>query len=698
MAWNVYEEAILKRFGSVNEDPMAELKNLDMFIAALPASIELNVGMFRPKSLADAFSLANLQEATLVYVPGHKCEGHVFTLEIRGGGIEECLEEEEDESDMIAYELSEQTPQSLPHISLNVFSGVPTQNTMRLKGHVLKQILHILIDSGVYGWGYTNDHSNLMNAYFNQLLEEYANVFEVPKELHPQRRFDYKIHLKEENVAINISPYRYPPNQKDTIKAMVKELLDSGVIRPSNSPFLSHIVMVKKKDGSWRMCIEYRSGYHQIRMCEKDVYKTAFKTHEGHYEFVVIPFGLTNAPSTFQALMNSVFKPFLRKFTLVFFDDILVYSPSTADHITHLRMVLQAMRENTLFTKQSKSMQEWPIPITLKQLRGFLGLTGYYRRFIKGYATIGQPLTMLLKKNAFQWNLQAQEAFKKLQQDMIQSLVLALPNFDEEFVIKTDASGFGLGAVLQQNKHPIAYLSKTLALKHQSLSTYEKELLAMLPKLLGFDYDTEYNKGAAMQQLMLCQELRGKVFFSLLARTSNELMDDMVATWSSDLWLQATIKGLQNNTLTNSNFAVGKGTSGAIAQFNLKKAQDRMKSRADKNRSDRSFEINDWVYLKLQPYRQLILPDYAKVHPVFHVSQLQPCYTESATMGSFPLCDDEGLLAATPLMLLERKMVKQNNRMVVFGLIQWSNGSEEDATWEKLEDILARFPEFTLDL
>ncbi|GJT50116.1 putative mitochondrial protein [Tanacetum coccineum] len=275
--------------------------------------------------------------------------------------------------------------------------------------------------------------------------------------------------------------------------------------------------------------------------------------------------------------MNSVFKPFLRKFTLVFFDDILVYSPSVSEHIDHLRRVLQVMREHNLFAKQSKcvfettqveylghiicaqgvsthlskirAMQEWPVPSTLKQLRGFLGLTGHYKRFIKGYASISQPLTMLLKKDAFQWNSQAQEAFERLKQVMVPSLVLALPNFEEEFVIETDASrmgtvGCGLGFAKVEGRITTPFQSKWLL------------------KLLGYDYEIEYRKGAdnAASDALSRIERQGALF-SLLAGTSNELMDVVVATWSSDSSLQAIIKGLQDDTLVNSNSVVG-GYSG----------------------------------------------------------------------------------------------------------------------------------------
>ncbi|GJZ67516.1 putative reverse transcriptase domain-containing protein [Tanacetum coccineum] len=362
--------------------------------------------------------------------------------------------------------------------------------------------------------------------------------------LPPSRQVEFRIELVPGAAPVARAPYRLAPSELKELSDQLKELLEKGFIRPSSSPWGAPVLFVKKKDGSFRMCIDYRelnkltvknryplpriddlfdqlqgssvyskidlrSGYHQLRIREEDIPITAFRTRYGHYEFQVMPFGLTNAPAVFMDLMNRVCKPYLDKFVIVFIDDILIYSKNKEEHEKHLKIILELLKNEQLFAKFSKcdfwlesvqflghvinnkgvhvdpakveAIRNWSAPTTPKEVRQFLGLAGYYRRFIEGFSLISKPLTKLTEKNKkYEWGTEEDEAFQTLKEKLCSAPILALPEGTENFVVYCDASHKGFGAVLMQREKVIAYASRQLKKHEENYTTHDLELGAVV--------------------------------------------------------------------------------------------------------------------------------------------------------------------------------------------------------------------------
>ncbi|GJU65007.1 putative reverse transcriptase domain-containing protein [Tanacetum coccineum] len=309
------------------------------------------------------------------------------------------------------------------------------------------------------------------------------------------------------------APYRLAPSEMKELAEQLQKLSDKGFIRPSSSPWGALVLFVNKKYGSFRSSvyskIDLRSGYHQLRVREEDIPKTAFRTRYGHYEFQVMPFGLTNAPAVFMDLMNRVCKPYLDKFVIVFIDDILIYSKNKEEHEEHLKLILELLKKEELYAKFSKcefwipkvqflghvidskgiyvdpakieSIKDWASPKSPTEIRQFLGLAGYYRRFIEGFSKIAKSMTKLTQKNVkFDWGEKEEVAFQLIKQKLCSAPILALPKGSESFVVYCDASHKGLGAVLIQNEKVIAYASRQLKIHEKNYTTHDLELGAVV--------------------------------------------------------------------------------------------------------------------------------------------------------------------------------------------------------------------------
>ncbi|GJY52038.1 putative mitochondrial protein [Tanacetum coccineum] len=637
-------------------------EHVSLFMGGLPTEIEMGVRMFKPKTLANAYCLTNLQEATLnvvkkkgisAFVPNHSRYTNAFT--------------------------SNYQKPFLPTPSATTTNTYAKPNTLII-----------------------------------------AHVFAIPTELPPTRDHDYKIPLVEGAQPVNIRPYRHPPTKKNSIEGMVARLLQDGVIKKSNSPFSSSIVIVKKKVNSW--------------------IKTAFKTREGHYEFWVIPFGLTNAPSTFQSLMNEDnvehhghHKLYAKRSKCMF----------GTDKVEYLGHVISAKGVATNPSKV-EAMSKWPMPTTLKQLRGFLGLTRYYRRFIQGYASNSRPLTQLLKKNSFQWTNDSQTAFEQLKQAMeFLAIVYALEKwrgylFDRHFKIKTDH--FSLKYLLDQR------MSTPIQLK-------------WLPKLMGFDYEIQYKKGVenvATDALSMLQ-------------FSNEKLQKIITKLQQGQDVKGSYSWANQELRRKGRLVVGNGQSLKIEllkQFHEGSVGGHSRVRTTTNKICSvfywkklrkhvkqlvlEFHICQRYKLDLAAYPGLLQPlpistriwsnismDFIDSLPKsqckivilvvvdrlrgdsrvelvdgsltareevievckFHLKRandrMKSQAGEVSKSRDLPICNEQGVTKVKHVVILDRRLAKRGN-VVVFVLVEWANGTKEDATWEPIVQIQMKFPSFKI--
>jgi hypothetical protein len=336
--------------------------------------------------------------------------------------------------------------------------------------------------------------------------------------------------------------------ENEEVKRQVQDLMDKGLIRESLIPCVVPTVLSPKKDEGWRMCtdsreinkitikcrfplprmddfmdclsgarlfskIDLKRGYHQIRMREGDEWKTTFKTNEGLYEWLVIPFGLTNAPKTFMRLMKEVLKDFIGKFVIVYLNDILIFSKTEAEHLKHLVVLMRRLQQEKLLINMKKlsfmrkeliylgfvisanklkmdlekikAIKNWPSPKSVFEVRSFHGLASFYRKFIQNFSGISAPMMYTVKKRhkSFHWTEEAEKGFNLLKKKITEQPILVFPYFSKTFQVRCDTSGFAIGAVLTQDDRTITYFSEKMNEEKIKYSTYDKELYVVIQAL-----------------------------------------------------------------------------------------------------------------------------------------------------------------------------------------------------------------------
>eukprot|EP00253_Pinus_taeda_P013033 PITA_13033 len=416
-----------------------------------------------------------------------------------------------------------------------------------------------------------------------KMLEEFTDIVVdyLPDKFPLKRSISHHIGFIPRASLPNKAAYRMSPKDNEEIRKQVQELLDKGLIRESLSPCVVPTVLAPKKGGEWRMCtdsrainkitIQYRfplllmddmmdclsgaayfskidlkSGYHHIQIREGDEWKTTFKTNEGLYEWLVMPFGLSNAPSTFMRLMNEMLKEYIGKFVIVYLDDILIFSRKKEEHFRHVRKVLEKLQQNKLLINLKKctflqreliylgfviaenelkmdpekitAIVNWLSPKNLFEVHSFHGLESFYRKFIKNFSGICAPMLETIKKASqpFRWTEAIEKKFQLLKKKITERSILRLPDFQKLFQIRCDASEIAIGAVLSQEDRPVAFFCEKLNESRQKYSSYDKEFYAVVQALrhwshylLGNEF-VLFSDNSALQYVMQQHKLNHK--------------------------------------------------------------------------------------------------------------------------------------------------------------------------------------------
>nr|GEV31941.1 putative reverse transcriptase domain-containing protein [Tanacetum cinerariifolium] len=487
------------------------------------------------------------------------------------------------------------------------------------------------------------------------------------------------------------------------LSEQLQELSDKGFIRPSSSPWGAPVLFVKKKDGSFRMCIDYRelnkltiknryplsrindlfdqlqgssvcskidlrSGYHQLRVREQDVPNAAYKTRYGHYEFQVMPFGLTNSPAVFMDLLNRVCKPYLDKFIIVFIDDILIYLRNEKEHEEHLKAILELLKKEKLGIHvdpaKIESIKDWASPKTPTKIRQFLGLDGYYRS----------------------------------------ASILALPEGRKDFVVYCDASHKGLGVVLMQREKVIAYASRQLKIHENNYTTHDLELGSVVFSLKiwrHYLYGTKYTVFTDHKSI---QHILDQKELNIKQRRWLELLSD----YDCDI-----------------RYHPGKENVVADA-LSRKERIEPLRSYADLRRKPMEFKVEDRVMLKVSPWKgverfgkrgklnpryvrpfkvlakvrkvsyRLELPqELSRVYHIFHVSNLKKCYAGEPLV--MPLegihVDDKLQFMEEPVEIIEREIKRLKRSRIPLVKVHWNSRRGPEFTWEREDSFKQKYPQ-----